>query len=141
MADISVEAQLKEAEAEAAREVAALADTSEPMEDEDADWEDVAEQSEQPIRMPAVSADLSRTLSKTPRRFAAAAMRMMGRIAAGDAAAFADDKHLRHNPKYRRARPAGDYRLVYYTEGETVHFVDLVHRRQLARFVRRLPPG
>jgi hypothetical protein len=94
-----------------------------------------------PFRIPELKEGFLRSLRSLPDPAARTALRLVGRLAAGDPAAFSGQMHLEHNRKYRRVRAGSDYRLIFVVAGDIIQIVDIVNRRELNRFVKRLPPG
>ncbi len=92
----------------------------------------------QPVRLPASSKRFVEHFSNLPRPVARSAMMLVGRLAAGEPAAFAGVKRLRALPEVYRQRVAGDYRLLFRLRPDALELVDLVNRKDLERTIKSL---
>lgn len=91
-----------------------------------------------PARVPVFPEDFARKASRIPRGTYRAAIALVGRMAAGERAAFREACHLRRDRKHLRQRVGLDYRLLFTMDDTTLTVVDLVHRQDLERRVRTL---
>ncbi|HUF63469.1 MAG TPA: SEC-C metal-binding domain-containing protein [Verrucomicrobiales bacterium] len=85
----------------------------------------------QPLRLPVFPSRFRRTLEHLPAHVGAAAMEMIGRLAAGHPAAFHGVRKIRLKPNLLRQRVAASYRLLFEVNSDALQVVDLVHRRDL----------
>ncbi len=92
----------------------------------------------QPIRLIEFPKHFSQTLSPFPRHVARAAMIMIGRLAAGDPAAYVGALRLKATPNVMRQRIGSDYRLLFRLWPERMEVIDLVNRKDLDRRIKTL---
>jgi hypothetical protein len=78
------------------------------------------------------------TLSHLPTQIGRAAMILIGRIAAGESAAFTGVVRLRATPDVLRVRIGRDHRLLFRLHPDRVEVVDLINRRDLDRRIEKL---
>ncbi len=78
------------------------------------------------------------TLAHLPRQVGRAALIHLGRIAAGDPAAFAGAIRLKAAPDVMRVRVGADHRMLFRLLPECVQLVDLINRRDLERCIESL---
>ena len=78
------------------------------------------------------------TLSHLPTQIGRAAMILIGRIAAGESAAFTGVVRLRAAPDVLRVRIGRDHRLLFRLHPDRVELVDLINRRDLERRIEKL---
>ncbi len=78
------------------------------------------------------------TLSQLPTQVGRAAMILIGRIAAGESAAFTGVVRLRATPDVLRVRIGRDHRLLFRLHPDRVEVVDLINRRDLDRRIEKL---
>jgi hypothetical protein len=96
----------------------------------DIEWE------RQPLRIPEYSPAIRQSLRNQPRQAAAAALAIVGRLAAGDPATWKTVRALKLRPGTLRVRVAGDYRLLFETgPDQTLQLVDFILRRDLDRWL------
>ena len=99
----------------------------------------------QPVRLVAFPRDFGKTLSKVKPTAARAAMNRLGRIAAGEAAAFDKLKAIVALPGVLEARVSDRYRLFFSLLPNCVRVVDLIYRPDLDKKIEHyklagLPP-
>jgi hypothetical protein len=92
----------------------------------------------QPIRLIEFCKHFSQTLAPFPRHVARAAMIMIGRLAAGDPAAFVGALRLKATPNVMRQRIGSDYRLLFRLWPERLEVIDLINRKDLERRIKTL---
>ena len=78
------------------------------------------------------------TLSHLPTQVGRATLILIGRIAAGEAAAFTGVVRLRATPDVLRVRIGRDHRLLFRLHPDRVEVVDLINRRDLDRRIEKL---
>ena len=106
-----------------------------PSDEADPD-EDHAAWQKQPLRVPAFAPAFRDALEHHPRQAGAAALSMIGRLAAGDPSAWQSVSALRLRPGLLRARVAGDYRLLFATNSDdSLHVHDFILRRDLEKWI------
>jgi len=110
----------------------------EPSEDEGAAFQEVAFDSNQPVRIPEYSKRFNDALLSVPRPVARTTMVLIGRLAAGQPAAFTGLKKLESNPQVLRQRVGADYRLLFRFTPQALQVLALVNRRDLDRQLRNL---
>lgn len=89
--------------------------------------------SNHPVRLIHFPRKFDEKLNAIPRHIARSTMTALGRIAAGEPAAFLGTVRLKACPEIARQRIGSDYRLLFKLRNETVEVVDLVNRRDLER--------
>lgn len=92
----------------------------------------------QPIRLIEFPKHFSQTLTSFPRHVARAAMIMIGRLAAGDPAAYVGALRLKATPNVMRQRIGSDYRLLFRLWSERMEVIDLINRKDLDRRIKTL---
>jgi hypothetical protein len=92
----------------------------------------------QPIRLIEFPKHFSQTLAVFPRHVARAAMIMIGRLAAGDPAAYVGALRLKVTPNVMRQRIGSDYRLLFRLWPERMEIIDLINRKDLDRRIKTL---
>jgi hypothetical protein len=110
----------------------------EPPGDERAIFLEVEFVGNQPVRVPDYAKRFTACLEDLPKPVARAALILIGRLAAGQPAAFTGLKKLEANPQILRQRVGADYRLLFRLTPEAVHVLALVNRRELDRQIRNL---
>lgn len=78
------------------------------------------------------------TLQHLPTQVGRAALTLIGRIAAGDPAAFTGILRLRAATDVHRARIGRDHRLLFRLHPDRVEVIDLINRRDLDRRIETL---
>jgi len=78
------------------------------------------------------------TLSHLPTQVGRATLILIGRIAAGESAAFTGVVRLRATPDVLRVRIGRDHRLLFRLHPDRVEVVDLINRRDLERRIEKL---
>ena len=92
----------------------------------------------QPLRIPSYPKRFSESLEAVPEPVAREAIRLIGRLAAGDAAAFRGSKRLKVRHEVLRQRVGQRHRILFRLDGETLEVLALIHRRDLERYIKRL---
>ncbi len=92
----------------------------------------------QPVRLPAFPKKFQDSLAGYPKPVARSAMTLIGRLAAGDQAAFVGAKHLQMNHAVLRQRVGTDHRLLFRLSAETLEIIALINRRDLDRTIKNL---
>ena len=82
--------------------------------------------------------DFNRRSTSFPRHVARAAVIMVGRLAAGEPAAFVGALRLKATPNVMRQRIGSDYRLLFRLHPEQVQVIDLINRKDLDRRLKTL---
>jgi len=90
----------------------------------------------QSIRVPHFSERFKKSIGSLPPSVVASALRLAGRLAAGDATAFTGCKRLRGTPSVMRQRIGIKHRLLFSVKGETLEVIDLVERKELEKAIR-----
>jgi len=91
-----------------------------------------------PVRLIEFPKGFKQTLGGFPRQAARAAMIMIGRLAAGEPAAFVGALRLKATPNVMRQRIGSDYRLLFRLHPEQVQVIDLINRKDLDRRLKTL---
>ena len=94
--------------------------------------------SHQPVRLIEFPRKFQETLAKLPRQVVRGALALLGRMAGGEPAAFADVKCVYAVPGMVRARIGIDHRLLLRLRPECVEVVDLISRQDLERRLKTL---
>jgi hypothetical protein len=110
----------------------------EPADGEGSLFREAEFESHQPVRIPEYGKRFTDALGALPVAIARTAMMMVGRLAAGQPAAFTGIKKLEANPQILRQRVGGDYRLLFRLTPAALQALALVHRRDLDRQIRNL---
>jgi hypothetical protein len=92
----------------------------------------------QPVRLPEFPRNFEDTVAAAPPRIRRATMHMAGRLAGGDASAFAGIKRLKAWPDVYRQRVGKDYRMLFRLHPESLEILDLIHRRDLERRIKAM---
>ncbi len=129
------------------KDLAALRNAAEAPAPTDRQAEDAREESmlveeqflgSQPIRTPSYPGRFRNDLENVPEHVARLAMRLIGKLAAGDVSAFVGSKRLTAHHEVLRQRVGQRHRLLYRLHDETLEIVTLIHRRDLERTIKRL---
>jgi hypothetical protein len=99
------------------------------------DQEDLGQQ---PVRLPEWPRKFVQHLNNFPHSVARSVMLLVGRLAAGEPAAFAGVKRLRALPDVYRQRVAGHYRLLFRLRSDCLEVLALVNRKDLVRAIKAL---
>jgi hypothetical protein len=78
------------------------------------------------------------TLDALPRHVARAAIIMVGRLAAGEPAAYVGALRLKATPDVMRQRIGSDFRLLFRLLPDQLQVVDLINRKDLERRIKAL---
>ncbi len=92
----------------------------------------------QPIRLPEFPRKFQETLEAMPRHIARNALTAIGRLAAGELAAFTGVVRLKACPDIYRLRIGIDHRLLFRLTPDRVVIVDLISRQDLERRIKTL---
>lgn len=92
----------------------------------------------QPVRIIEFPSKFHETLNALPRQTSRATMTMLGRVAAGEPAAFAGVVRIKALPHTLRQRIGSDYRLLFRLHPDRVEVIDLINRRDLERRIKTL---
>ena len=92
----------------------------------------------QPVRILEFPRKFHETLGRLPRQVARGAMAMLGRLAAGEPAAFVGVVQLKDCPNTLRQRIGIDHRLLFRLHADRVEVVDLINRRDLEKRIKTL---
>jgi mRNA-degrading endonuclease RelE of RelBE toxin-antitoxin system len=92
----------------------------------------------QPLRMPVFPGRFSQTLESFPENVARGVMMLIGRLAAGEPAAFVGMRRLRVRHEICRVRVARDYRLMFKLQDEKLEILDLINRRDFEKWLKTL---
>jgi hypothetical protein len=90
----------------------------------------------QAIRIPNFSERFRRSIESHSSPITASALRLIGRLAAGDASAFAGSKRLQANHSIMRQRIGIKHRLLFSLKGESLDIIDLIDRKDLEKAIR-----
>lgn len=107
----------------------------------DADHEDTALLAEesatlQPVRLPEFPSKFAQTLGAFPDNVRRTALALIGRLAAGEPAAFAGMRRLRVSHEICRVRVARDYRLLFKLQSGRLEILDLINRRDFEKWLK-----
>ena len=91
-----------------------------------------------PVRLIDFPKGFHATLAAFPRHVARAAMVMIGRLAAGEPAAFVGALRLKQVTNVMRQRIGSDYRLFFRLHPDQLQVIDLINRKDLDRWVKTL---
>jgi len=91
-----------------------------------------------PVRVIEFPKGFHPTLGKFPRQIGRAAIIMIGRLAAGEPAAFVGALRLKAMPNVMRQRIGSDYRLLFRLHPDHLQVIDLVNRKDLDRRLKTL---
>ena len=92
----------------------------------------------QPVRLIEFPHKFHDTLAGFPRAVSRGAMAMLGRLAAGEPAAFVGVVRLKACPDTLRVRIGSDYRMLFRLLPDRVQVVDLINRKDLERRIKTL---
>lgn len=90
----------------------------------------------QAIRIPIFSERFKRAIESHSIPTSASALRLIGRLAAGDASAFTGSKCLRANHSIMRQRIGIKHRLLFSLKGASLEIIDLIDRKDLEKTIR-----
>ena len=93
---------------------------------------------QQPLRLIEFPKKFHAKLTEFPQQVGPAVMALLGRIAAGDAAAFTGLVKIYECDDVVRARVAGDYRLLIRLQTSCVQVLEVVNRRDLSARLKSL---
>jgi len=91
-----------------------------------------------PVRLAEYPKGFLQTLATFPQPVARAAVIMIGRLAAGEPAAFVGALRLKATPKVMRQRIGINYRLLFRLWPERLEVIDLINRKDLDRRIKTL---
>ncbi len=91
-----------------------------------------------PVRLIEFPKGFQQTLASFPRHVARAAIIMVGRLAAGEPAAFVGALRLKAVPNVMRQRIGQDYRLLFRLHPDHLQVIDLINRKDLFRRLKTL---
>ena len=91
-----------------------------------------------PVRLIEFPRGFQPRLAELPRHVARAAMVMIGRLAAGEPAAFVGALRLKATPNVMRQRIGSDFRLLFRLHPTSLEIIDLVNRKDLERRIKTL---
>ena len=92
----------------------------------------------QPLRVPVFPGRFSQTLESFPGNVARGVLALIGRLAAGEPAAFVGMRRLRVRHEICRVRFARDYRLLFKLQPEKLEILDLINRRDFEKWLKTL---
>ena len=92
----------------------------------------------QPVRVPVFPGRFSQTLESFPGNVSRGVMALIGRLAAGEPAAFVGMRRLRLSHEICRVRLAGSYRLLFKLQSEKLEILDLINRRDFENWLKTL---
>jgi hypothetical protein len=92
----------------------------------------------QPLRLIEFPKNFRETLSSLPKSVARGTLTLLGRLAAGEPAAFVGAVRLKAIPSITRARIGIDFRLLFRLLPDRVQVVDLIPRQDLERRIKTL---
>ena len=138
--DLRRELQKANADLESLRQKAAPAapEAPEPADREEELFLPPAAVEVHPVRLIDFPKGFQATLAAFPRHVARAAMIMMGRLAAGEPAAFVGALRLKATPNVMRQRIGSDYRLLFRLHPDHLQVIDLINRKDLIRRLKTL---
>jgi hypothetical protein len=121
------------------RSLAGASSPNETTQEEDGDlWGTNVEPGGRQVRLPEFGRRFRAALKTLSPRVVRAALKRVGAMASGEAAAYIGEEQLKDNGIYRRLRVAKDYRLLYRYDGDSLLIADLVHRSKLDQAVHKL---
>jgi hypothetical protein len=91
-----------------------------------------------PLRLIEFPRNFHERLNDFPHHVARAAMVMLGRLAAGDPAAFNGAKRLKSRPNVVRQRIGIDFRLLFRLLPDRIQVIDLIPRQDFERKIKTL---
>ena len=92
----------------------------------------------QPVRVPVFPGRFLQTLESFPGNVSRGVMTLIGRLAAGEPAAFVGMRRLRVRHEICRVRVAGDYRLLFKLQPEKLEILALINRRDFEKWLKTL---
>ncbi len=92
----------------------------------------------QPVRIPDFPRKFVETMATLPERVRRSAMLLVGKLAAGEAAAFTGMKKLRTTQEILRQRVGEDYRLLFRLKPNILEVINLINRKDLERTIKSL---
>ena len=92
----------------------------------------------QPLRLPVYPARFAQSLESFPENVGRSAMTLIGRLAAGQPAAFVGMRRLRVSHEICRVRFAGDYRLLFKLQSGKLEILDVINRRDFEKWLKTL---
>jgi len=92
----------------------------------------------QPLRVPVFPGRFPQTLASFPENVARGVMALVGRLAAGEPAAFVGMRRLRVRHEICRVRCARDYRLLFQLQPDKLEILDLINRRDFEKWLKTL---
>ena len=92
----------------------------------------------QPLRLPVFPGRFLPALEPFPENVARCVMALIGRLAAGEPAAFVGMRRLRVCHEICRVRVAGDYRLLFKLQPGKLEILDLINRRDFEKWLKTL---
>jgi hypothetical protein len=95
-------------------------------------------ESQHPLRLIEFPRNFLERLNEFPRHVARGAMTILGRLAAGDAAAFGGAKRLKSAPSVVRQRVGIDFRLLFRLLPDRIQVIDLIPRQDLERKIKTI---
>ena len=95
-------------------------------------------ESQHPLRLIEFPRNFHERLKEFPRHVARGALVILGRLAAGDAAAFGDAKRLKSAPTVVRQRVGIDFRLLFRLLPDRIQVIDLIPRQDLERKIKTI---
>ncbi|MBL9168226.1 MAG: SEC-C domain-containing protein [Verrucomicrobiales bacterium] len=113
-------------------------EASSAEQDAETEWEPEVQFTTQPVRISEFPRRFQETLRTFPRGVARACIVLVGRLAAGEAAAFRGITRLRSDRNIWRQRVGADHRLLLRLHPETLEVLDLINRRDLERRIKTL---
>jgi hypothetical protein len=95
-------------------------------------------ESQHPLRLIEFPRNFQERLKEFPRHVARGALVILGRLAAGDAAAFGGAKRLKSAPTVVRQRVGIDFRLLFRLLPDRIQVIDLIPRQDLERKIKTI---
>ena len=95
-------------------------------------------ESQHPLRLIEFPRNFQERLKEFPRHVARGALVILGRLAAGEAAAFGGAKRLKSAPTVVRQRVGIDFRLLFRLLPERIQVIDLIPRQDLERKIKTI---
>ena len=95
-------------------------------------------ESQHPLRLIEFPRNFHERLKEFPRHVARGALVILGRLAAGQAAAFGGAKRLKSAPTVVRQRVGIDFRLLFRLLPDRIQVIDLIPRQDLERKIKTI---
>ena len=95
-------------------------------------------ESQHPLRLIEFPRNFQERLKEFPRHVARGALVILGRLAAGEAAAFGGAKRLKSAPTVVRQRVGIDFRLLFRLLPDRIQVIDLIPRQDLERKIKTI---